>query len=135
MISLQYIYFFCKYTLLIQLYEEVKFSKTGIWCLFYDKDNLAAAWQKLKGLYLGDQLPGVIKISCAKVERTPGFGVPIFAFVGPSDDEHHCTSVGKMLVEKLGHTKQNCNFAYSEKIYFKSKKGGPVLYSVSYAKQ
>lgn len=100
--------------------------------IFYDQQNHAAAWAKLKKLYFERKLPGVIKISSAKTEKEPGKGIALLAFAGPTDDEEHCLRVGQTLVERMRHVRQYCNGQYDQKIYFKGCKSSHINLSVSY---
>ena len=99
---------------------------------FYDQHNHAAAWAKLKKLYLEGKVPGVIKIASAKTEKKPGNGIALLAFAGPTDNKEHCLKVGQVLVQEMKHVRQYCNGQHEQKIYFKGCKSSQINFSVSY---
>ena len=53
-------------------FNHIRFPDQGFWCLFYDVENHSDAWNKLISLYHRSELPGVIRISTAKEETSPG---------------------------------------------------------------
>ena len=94
----------------------------GHWFLFFDEINFAAAWARVKTLYTNKELDGIIKVTCDRKEIRPGRGRMLMFFAGPHSDSEHCLQVGRNLLCKLKHTKQECNFGFPQKIYFKANK-------------
>jgi hypothetical protein len=125
---------------IVETYRNLSYNDVGCWSIFYDIDNVNLAWEKLKALYSTGNLPGVTKICRGNFSDPQSLanGVPISAFCGPCRDKEHCLKVGKNLVSKMEHKKQECNGTYPKFIYFKrSKKGnlfenGPSFYRVRY---
>ena len=105
---------------------KLTFANTGCWSIYYDEENVDAAWDKMIQLYSNGKLKGVQKICRAKKEEKNGDGIPILAFVGPSTDEFICLTAGTSIVKQMNHVIQKCNGDYEQRIYYKLRKHGPV---------
>lgn len=118
--------------------QKLSFSTTGFWCLFYDPENIEAAWDKMKALYCAGELFGVVKLS--KATQVENRGLPILVFTGPAENKEHVMKVGQLILLQMDYSqqrcckkfrRQQCSLQFERKIYYKIKPQG-VLYELRY---
>jgi hypothetical protein len=123
---------------------QLHYGTSGCWSMFYDFQNLSAAWTKISNLYKTNQLPGVLELArCNDTflgRRTvSNNGCPILIFTGPVTEKAHVMQVGRVVLQFMEYTRQNCSpIRHPPNIYFKRSQrnklfaGGPEKYTLSY---
>lgn len=94
--------------------------------LFYDNENVDAAWCKAKHLYRNGMLPGVRYIRSSTIapniyQLSPKKKV-IFFYAGPADNESAMKNIGTIILRNMQHTRQRCDEEEGfNHIYFKDE--------------
>lgn len=94
--------------------------------LHYDSHQIEAAWETLRSKYLSKEIDGLIRISCATEAQNSS--KVIYCFVGPAEDQLHCRTVGRKILEVMKYTRQTCHFDFLPFIYYKVPRVNGCLY-------
>lgn len=94
--------------------------------LHYDCNKVEAAWETLTKKYLSKEIDGLIRISCTREVRNSSKA--IFCFVGPAEDQLHCRTVGRKIIEVMQYTSQTCHFNFLPFLYYKVPRVDGYLY-------